>query len=175
MAEYINFYVAGEIPEIAQPTDYTCWAATCTMMLSWRDQTSYSIESALDSLGGDFRQMFDDPYHEGLLPDRNEDFANATSLILEYPRCETPVSILHLLKSYGPLLIIDDEAPNSPTFIRHARIIIGIDGESDISKTYLSIINPDGGITEDELFETFAAKYEALADDERYKIQMMHF
>ena len=109
------------------------------------------------------------------MPDRNEDFAMASGLVMEYPRCETPDSILQLLQNFGPLLIIDDEAPNSPVFIRHARIITAIYGDGDASNTFLTIKNPDGGIIEDELFADFVAKYEALAEDERYKVQMMHY
>ncbi|QDK80433.1 hypothetical protein EXU85_18210 [Spirosoma sp. KCTC 42546] len=173
MAETMYFTIAGEMPKIAQPSDSTCWAAVGTMMVSWRDQVSYSIETAIDNLGSDFRYLFDN--NLSLMPDRNEDFATATGMKFNWPRCETPESILQLLQNYGPLLVIDDETPDSINFLRHARIIIGIDGESTPSKIYLSIINPDGGFTQDELFETFTAKYESLADDSRYKVQMMHY
>jgi hypothetical protein len=169
----ISFDVAGDIPVVAQPKSCACWATVTTMMMEWKNQQCYSIETAMDMLGSDFRKIYEDDT-TGLLPDRNQDLADATGMTIEYQRCETPESILQLLQSYGPLVIIDDEDP-SPSFARHARIITGIYGDGDLSNTFLKIIDPDGGQSYEESFPDFASNYESLADDNRYKIQMMHY
>ena len=115
----------------------------------------------MDSLGSDFREIFDD--NTGLAPDRVQDLSNATGMRVEYQRCETPDSILQLLQNYGPLVIIDDEDP-SPAFAVHARIVRGIYGDGDAANTHLKIVDPDGGKTYDESFQDFTSKYEAMAD-----------
>ena len=40
----------GTLSPIEQPSDDTCWAAVTAMMLSWRDGTGYSIETAMQTL-----------------------------------------------------------------------------------------------------------------------------
>jgi len=168
----IAYDVPGFIVPVAQPKSMACWATVATMNMSWKDQISYSIEGAMDSLSSDFRQIFDS--NSGLAPDRMQDFATATGMTVEYQRCETPDSILQLLQSYGPLIIIDDEDA-SANFAVHARIIRGIYGDGDASNTFLKIVDPDGGKDYDELFQDFTSKYEAMADATGWNLQMMHY
>ena len=51
----ISFDVQGDVPAISQPKSMACWATVTTMNMSWKDQQSYSIEAATDSLGSDFQ------------------------------------------------------------------------------------------------------------------------
>lgn len=168
----ILYDVPGIVSPIAQPMSMACWATVATMAVSWKDQASYSIEEAMDRLGSDFRQIYDN--NTGLAPNRMQDFSWATGMTVEYQRCETPDSILGLLENYGILIIIDDE-DSSVNFAVHARIITGIYGDGDAFNTYLKIVDPNGGITYDELFTDFASKYEAMADANGWNLQMMHY
>lgn len=168
----ILYDVPGFIPPVAQPLSMACWATVATMAMSWKDELSYSIEGAMDLLEGDFRQIYENNW--GLAPDRIQDFAWATGLTVEYQRCETPESILQLLENYGPLIIIADE-DSSVNFAVHARIITGIYGEGDTFNTYLKIVDPNGGMAYDELFNDFTSKYEAMADATGWNLQMMHY
>jgi len=168
----LAFAVEGDVTAIAQPKSMACWATVTTMNMSWKEQRSYMIEAAMDSLGSDFRKIFDS--NTGLAPDRVEDLSNATGMKVEYQRCETPDSILQLLQAYGPLIIVDDEDP-SVNFAVHARIVRGLYGDGDATNTYLQIVDPDGGKTYDELFQDFTAKYEAMADATGWNLQMMHY
>ena len=120
------------IPAMAQPKSMACWATVATMNVSWKNQSSLTIETAMDSLGSDFRQIFDD--NTGLAPDRIQDFSAATGMTVEYQRCETPDSILQMLEDHGPVIIIDDEDP-SPSFAVHARIVTGIHGDGEAANT----------------------------------------
>jgi Papain-like cysteine protease AvrRpt2 len=171
MSSSISYDVPGTIPPIAQPKSMACWATVATMNMSWKNQTCYTIEAAMDSLGSDFRQIFED--NTGLAPDRIKDFSAASGMTVEYQKCETPDSILQMLQNYGPLIIINDEDP-SPGFAVHARIVTGIHGDGD-TDTKLSIIDPDGGKTYEETFETFTSKYEAMADASGWNLQLMHY
>jgi hypothetical protein len=168
----VSFDVEGDVPAVAQPKSMACWATVTTMNMSWKNQQSYSIESAMDSLGSDFRKIFDD--NTGLAPNRVQDLSDATGMKVEYQACETPDSILRLLQNYGPLVVIDDE-DQSPAFAVHARVIRGIYGDGDVANTYLKIIDPDGGKTYDESFQNFTSKYEAMADAKGWNLQMMHY
>ncbi len=168
----ISYDVPGFVTPVAQPKSMACWATVATMIMSWNDEVSYSIEGAMDSLGDDFRDMFED--NTGLAADRMQDFADATGMTVEYQACETPESILRLLENYGPIIIIDDE-DSSGNFAVHARIIKGIYGDGDADNTYLKIVDPNQGQEYDESFEDFASKYEAMADAQGWNLQMMHY
>ena len=168
----ISFDVQGDVPAISQPKSMACWATVTTMNMSWKNQQSYSIESVMDSLGSDFRKIFDD--NTGLAPDRVQDLSDPTGMKVKYQRCETPASISQLLQNYGPLVIVDDEDP-SPAFAVHARIIRGMYGDGNAENTYLKIVDPNGGKTYDESFQDFTSKYEAMADATAWKLQMMHY
>jgi Papain-like cysteine protease AvrRpt2 len=170
----IDFDVQGTIPVIAQPKSMACWATVTTMMLSWQKKQSFTIETAMDSLGSDFRKVFDD--NTGLFPNRVQELATASGMTVEYQKCETPQSILSLLQNFGPISIIDNEVPSDsqPTFI-HARIIKGIHGDGTATGTTLNIIDPDGGKTYDETFDVFSSKYESMSNANGWNLQMMHF
>ena len=179
MASSIKFDVDGIIPVIKQPKCMACWATVVTMLMSWKNKQSFSIESAMDSIGSDFRKIFDadqDDCKTGGLPaDRIQDLATATGMQVDYQKCETPGSILQLLQSYGPIIIITDEDP-SPSFAVHARIIKGIYGDSDdTTKTFLSIIDPGTGTEYDESFDVFSTKYESMCDAKGWNLQMMYY
>ena len=72
MAE-IKFEVAGTVPVMAQPTGMSCWATVTTMMMSWKQNQSLTIEAAMGALGSDFLKVFKDD--TGLFPDRMQDLA----------------------------------------------------------------------------------------------------
>ncbi len=170
----IQFDVQGIIPVIAQPKSMACWATVTTMMLSWKKTQSFTIETAMDSLGSDFRKIFDD--NTGLAPDRIQDLATASGMTIEYQKCETPDSILQYLQSYGPVGIVDNEVPSdaTPVFI-HMRIIRGINGDGTGAGTLLKIIDPDQGQTYEESFDVFASKYESMSQANGWNLQMVHF
>ena len=170
----IQFDVQGDIPVIAQPKSMACWATVTTMMMSWKQKQSFTIETAMDSLGSDFRKIFDD--NTGLFPNRVQDLATASGMNIEYQKCETPDSILQLMQNYGPIGIIDNEVPSdsTPVFV-HMRIIRGIYGDGTAAGTFLKIIDPDQGKTYDESFDVFASKYESMSQANGWNLQMVHF
>ena len=168
----MDYQISNIIPVIQQPTSMSCWATCATMMISWKNQQSYSIETVMDMLQSDFRSIYD--ANTGLSVERNQDFARATGMQIEYPTCDLPEAIENKLKSFGPLLIIDDE-DSSKNFALHARIIIGIAGDGTSENTLLAIIDPGSGTQYQEGFETFIDKYEQAAGVQDLMIQMMHF
>jgi len=175
MPDSISYFVPDYdvIPVIAQPKTMACWATVGTMLLSWKHRVCYSsIETAMDILGEDFRKIYED--NTGLYSSQVDDFANAMGVTIEWPTCGTPESLLGLLQSYGPLVILDDE-DTSGAFALHARMAIGIEGDGTPEETYIRIIDPAGGQTYDEAFDLFESKYEAMAEAEGWTVQMMHY
>jgi hypothetical protein len=169
MEENALYYeVQGDIPVIRQPNGMACWATVGTMLMSWRDQQSYSIETAMEMAGEKYSEMFNNS--QGLPADQHEDFASASGMTIEYPQCYTAEGIYDLLLDHGPVIVITDEDP-SEYFAIHARIIKGIDGDS--TNPDLMIIDPGSGSEYTEKFEDFASKFEAV--DGAPRIQVMHF
>ena len=73
MANQVSYTVPGDISVVAQPTGMSCWAAVTTMLMSWKDKVSYTIESCMDAIGPDYRKIYDDD--KGLDPGKVQDFA----------------------------------------------------------------------------------------------------
>lgn len=168
----MDYQIAGDIPVIQQPTSMSCWATSATMMTSWANQQSYAIETVMDMLESDFKSIYDED--TGLPVGRNQDFASATGMQIEYPTCDLPEVIETRLMAHGPLLIIDDE-DDSENFALHARIVTGISGDGTPENTSLTIIDPGNGTQYQETFETFTSKYEQAAGVQDLTIQMMHY
>jgi hypothetical protein len=168
----IQYDVPGTIDVIAQPKSMACWATVTTMLMEFKQQQSFTIDTALDTLGSDFEQIYQS--NSGLAPDRVQDLANATGMTIEYQRCETPESILQLLKDYGMISIVDNEG-STTNWAVHNRLIQGIYGDGTTSNTFLKIIDPAGGKTYEESFDVFASKYESMSDANGWNLQMMHY
>jgi Papain-like cysteine protease AvrRpt2 len=170
----IKFDIQGTIPMLAQKDENSCWATVITMMLSWKQNKSLSIDDAITSLGGDFKQILDDG--NGLSSDKVQALATATGMTIENQRCESAESLYNLLKIYGALCVLNTNASNSnSTALVQARIITGIDGDTLASGTILKIIDPNQGKSYDESFETFAATYESMTEANGWSIQLMHY
>jgi len=165
-----DYTVPGLVPIIAQPSNMTCWATVATMMMSWRDKVSYSIQDAMDQAGANYRAMFD--ANEGLKAADHEDFAAACGMGIEFPMSYTVSGLRSLIETHGPIVAIADEAPGDLWAI-HARVIRGIFGDGTPDGTSLRINDPAGGRQYTESFRAFTQKFEEVAESPR--IQIMHF
>ncbi|HEV8508778.1 MAG TPA: papain-like cysteine protease family protein [Chitinophagaceae bacterium] len=174
MPDSISYLVPGAeiIPVEAQDKSMACWATVLTMLASWKNQQCYSIETATEMIGEEYKKIYKE--NTGLYPDKVEGFASASGLKIEWPQCSTPENIRDLLESYGPIAVIDDEDPSS-NFCVHARLVTGIHGDGTDDHTYLKILDPDGGQTYDEAFDVFESKYESMAEAQGWTIQMLHY
>jgi Papain-like cysteine protease AvrRpt2 len=181
MANSIYYTLDGDIPVIAQPKTMACWAAVNTMLVSWKFKESYTIESVMDWLGSDFRQIYEN--NTGLVGQKNAEWASVNGMKVEYAQCEMPERILDLLMKHGPLIIDGDmnqgqiDTFGNRLWCVHARIIIGIiGGELEGDEPYLEIIDPaNGGRQYQESFSEFTAKHEAMAQNTNFQILMIHY
>lgn len=165
-----DYTVPGLVPILAQPSNMTCWATVATMMLSWHDNASYTIQSAMDKAGAKYRTMFDN--NQGLPGSDHDAFAAACGLKGEPPMSYTVSGLRSLIENHGPLIAVADEAPGAVWAI-HARVIRGIYGDGSIDGTFLRINDPAGGRQYTESFRAFAKKFEEVAAAPR--LQIMHY
>lgn len=165
-----DYTVSGTVPIIAQPSNMTCWATVATMLMSWKDDTIYSIAEAMDIAGTQYRTKFDN--NAGLLGSEHEAFAIACGFSGEPPMSHTIGSIRTLLENHGPLIAVTDESPGALWAI-HARVIRGIYGDGSPDNTFLRINDPAGGHQYVESFRSFSEKFEEVAGAPR--LQIMHY
>ena len=159
----VSYTVPGIVPLVAQPTNMTCWAASYTMLENWSQNRSVAIETALADVGAEWVTKFQN--NQGLSGKDVTRFMAATGLIAE-PAASYPVEQWEqMLRDFGPLLIVTDEAPGKRWAV-HARVIYGIHGDGTAAGTKLKIHNPapvGTGRTLEEKVSTFLPKYEQMA------------
>jgi len=137
----VDYDVPNAVPLIPQPNTQTCWAASATMMWSWRDNEVLSISYALC-----VRYLFTVDYCSEF-QNSNDDVGGlsqdeANGLFSQMGLTEVQFSpsingIKSLLEGHGPLLLINGNAAST-----HARVLTGIHGDGTSECTYLNIIDP---------------------------------
>jgi hypothetical protein len=154
----MSYRVPGIVVPVRQPSSMTCWATVTTMMLSWREQASLTIERALDRIG----QVYVDKFHnnQGLAADEKGPFLAAVGLQAEPAQSYSLEGWLQLLKTYGPLWVTTDESQTDGRFAIHARILVGMSGDGTPNGTQLVIVDPAIGAEIIEDFSTFITKFE---------------
>ena len=158
----INYQVPGVVPPIRQPDFASCWATVATMMFSWENHASFSIEHVMDSVGGSYRSKFDT--RAGLSAGDKPDFLTRMALRSEAPQSYSIQGWERLLKQYGPLWVTTKES--SAGFTVHARIVTGVRGDGSIDGTSFTIVDPDDGAVHVETVKEFVRKFELVAKAE---------
>jgi hypothetical protein len=159
----LDFTVAGTIPAIAQQGNNTCWATTATMMMSWRDQSAYTVQAAMDKAGATYRQKVD--HDKPLYGDEKSNFLSAIGMVGEPPASYTAATLVSLLKSKGPLWVTTYVTDSTHPFsiLSHARILYGIHGDGSLAGTSLRLIDPADGSQGEEALGAFIKRFEDFA------------
>jgi hypothetical protein len=172
LAKY-NYIVPGIVPTFAQPTDLTCWATVTTMMVSWYDNTSYTIAQVMDQAGPEFRTKFDN--NQGLSSSEKAGFLATLGLYGEPATHYTAASLFPLMQIYGPLWITTVEAP-SENFAIRACVLTEMCGDGSLENTFLQVNNPADGQTYTESLSDIAQKLgSVVATGGELCIQVVHF
>ena len=167
-----DYNVTGAVPIISQPSSMTCWATVATMMVSWRDRSSYDIQDVMDMAGQTYRSKFDND--QGLSGSEKVAFLTSLGLIGEPPMSYTVRGLKTLLEIYGPLWVTSDEQPGAG-FSIHARIVTGMFGDGTVDGTSLRINDPAGGQQYTETFRIFMQKFEEVPGTGALRVQVVHF
>jgi len=169
----VDYDVPGTVPVIKQPTPMSCWATVTTMLMSWRDQMSYSIETALQKIGDPWLKLFE--ADKGLKSADKPVFLAASGLIAEAPQSFSLEGWENLLRTFGPIWVTTDEKPGAGWAI-HARLITGIHGDGTAENTFLKIIDPGTGTAYREKVSVFIPKFEEeVVKTGHMRIQIVHF
>ncbi len=155
----VDYTVPGPVDVLAQPSSMVCWATVTTMMISWRDQMSMPIETALSGVGPTYVAKF--RANSGLSAAEKGPFLAAAGLEAEPPMSFTMEAWEDLLRNYGPLWVTTDENVG-PGFSIHARIIRGMHGDGTAEGTEFDVVDPAGGREYRERVTVFLHKYEEV-------------
>lgn len=155
----VDYTVPGIVGPEAQPSSMTCWATVTTMMIGWRDQMSYPIETALAEVGPSYVAKF--RANQGLSAAEKGPFLAAAGLEAEPPMSFTLEAWEQMLRDYGPLWVTTDENVG-PGFSIHARIIRGMHGDGTAGGTEFDVVDPAGGREYRERVSAFLHKFEEV-------------
>jgi Papain-like cysteine protease AvrRpt2 len=149
----------GILQPLKQPAnDPSCWAYVATMMYSWKQGQSASVNELLRKLGPSFQLIFDGK--KGLGADEKAAFLSAMGLVAEPPQNYTAKGWADLIRRYGPLWVTTVEP--GATF-SHARIITGIFGDGSLDRTYVVVADPQDGELHTDSLRHFETVFEQLA------------
>jgi len=174
MANY-NYVVSGIVPALQQPTDSTCWATSTTMLMSWRDNASYAIDTAMGMIGDYWLQKFNnnEGLNQTLGSDEENRFLADSHLQAEAPASYTLDALVAMMQNSGPLMVTT--ATSDPNW-NHVRVLFGISGDGTVDNTFLQINDPADGQTHQESLADFLQKYEGAVSDPTYavSVQIIH-
>lgn len=164
------YHVPGEIPEIGQPSDNTCWAAAATMLFSWVKQESYTIEDVMKEAGTIFPAALKGENGEGhtLLPAEMGLLIDSLGFVQEPHASYTVEGLLSLLQRYGPLWMTIHAGGD----YLHGNIITGIGGDYSPDGTDVFLIDPSDGKSDVIPLRMFMEWVEAASNLE--SIQLVH-
>lgn len=168
------YMVPEKVPIIQQPKKMDCWITVTTMMLSWKDGKTYSIEDVITKLGEPWNGYYRN--NTGLTFEEQDDFIGKVGMVGEPPANYLLKAYLDFLKKHGPLWITTGDGFNA-----HARLLIGIEGDGSYNHSDFVFINPDPGKVERQNALDFVKEFEAEAyaaneyNWERLRIQIYHF
>lgn len=120
--------VQYDVPLVAQPTDVTCWAASLDMVIGYRDQVSYAVDTVAEQAG----LTTTDSHGWSEI----QTAVKAWNLVEEGPASGMPDYWATQLANCGPLWVVETGNPY------HAVVLIGIDGDGTADGSTVTVNNP---------------------------------
>lgn len=154
----IDVAVDPKVIPIDQGTRDVCWAAAGAMLYSWRRRQSFTMETAADALGGDWRVRLD--AGQALTVNELEAYAAALGLAQEGPASYLPKGFARLMRLHGPLWVIGDDAIENNE-MSHVRLAVAMKGDGTPDGTIVTFVDPLGGIRDTEKWAEFTRRMEA--------------
>ncbi len=159
------------VTPIRQPKTNACWAAALTMLYSFKNNMSISIEDLIKQYNHsayNYTKIFND--NNGISSSAEEklyQLAKLTVLKQQNPQ----ISLWHsLLKNYGPLSVTVDAEP--PLGTTHALVLNGIEGDLTPNGTIILYIDPADGKQHSIKFPDFLNLYEGSA---KWPLQVIYY
>lgn len=165
------------VPDLPMPLQQTTsnlsWATVATMMASWRDRQSWTVDGYIGSLGGPWAAQL--AKNESLSSAEAPQFLATMGLQIESTSANfTAERWESMLRDWGPIWVTAD--PGSAPDVQgvHAHIVVGIHGPSDGNPT-VDIIDPGIGREVQMPMAEFVARYEQLARTPSAGMQIRHW
>ncbi len=115
--------VPGIVPQIKQAKAKGCWATVTTILISWLEQTRYTVYDIVDRLGEEFLRMYKD--ETGLPASKINEWLYTTGFVMESPQHYSQGKIHQMLKDFGPI-VFTTSADKQGLHLTHARVITGM-------------------------------------------------
>lgn len=115
--------VPGIVPQIEQAKAKGCWATVTAVLISWLEQTRYTVYDIVDRLGEEFWRMYND--ETGLPASKINDWLYRTGFVMESPQHYSQGKIHQMLKDFGPV-VFTTPAGKHGLHLEHARVITGM-------------------------------------------------
>lgn len=154
-------YAAGGFPNVCQQHELDCWAVGFTLLKSWDEGTSYSVDEVMSLAGSEFHAKW-------LNGEMAEDIdmkiiADRFGMIVEMGQCLSPQEWWSMLQSYGPLFVALDVLDSTITTqsIYHSVLLTGIDFDCnpETRDALVRVIRTDDGSFYNLSFRDFEKLY----------------
>ncbi len=167
-ANKIDYEVPGLVPVFKQKYVDACWAASATMMYSWRDGVSYNVEELMDRIGKKYGDLYRN--NKALAASVENDFIRDAGF--ESVRGFTPMleTWVQMLEDHGPLSVVMRRTAAGSAV--HTIVLKAIKGDGSPSGTQATYIDPGDGKEHKTSFLKFQDLYDNAAD---YPIQVIHW
>lgn len=170
--------VKGSIIKLKQENSNACWATVATMMMSWKLQTTVSVETVLSMAGQEYVDKF--KAGKGLFAQEKQAFISALKMSGENKGSYPLQTYIDLINTYGPLWVTTDSQLQVNNLAVHARILTKIlgTGTADGIGTDFIFIDPASGTEVRESFNQFIHAFEQVVADNKNAelfIQIVHF
>jgi papain like cysteine protease AvrRpt2 len=167
-------YRVPDLPmPIRQTSNMVCWAFVATMMASWRDRTSHTVDGYIGSLGEPWMSKL--AANSGLRAAEASQLFATMGLQIETTQANfTAERWENMLRDWGPLWVNGDKDQAPGYQGTHAYILVGIHGPSDGDPT-MDAIDPAIGREVQMPMSEFVAHYEQLANRAFAGLQILHW
>ena len=169
----LDFRVPNLPNPLQQPLSMSCWATVGTMMTSWRDQATHTVEGFLTGLGGPWLTKFQQ--NSGLYSSEMRTYLATMGMQNEPAQVNYSAQAWEgLLRQFGPLWVTaDNDAAHAVQGI-HEHMLVGIHGPAD-GDPDVDVIDPGSGRMESMPLSRFVARYEQLAGTDWAGLQVRHW
>ena len=115
--------VPGIVPQIKQAKAKDCWATVTTILISWLEQTRYSVYDIVDRLGEEFLRMYKD--ETGLPASKINEWMYTTGFVMESPQHYSQGKIHQMLKDFCPI-VFTPSTDKQGSHLTHAMVVTGM-------------------------------------------------
>jgi hypothetical protein len=169
----VDYRVPGIVPTLRQPKGMDCWITAITMLYSWRNAQSMSVDTVANQIGEPFKSLYLN--NTGLYPRDEAALLLRTGMVGIYGQNQSIQGWVDLLRQYGPLIVSIANSTGS-RWGMHARVLVRVHGGGNLNDTKMTVVDPGNGREYDEDFSVFLHKYEReVADTSRTRHHIIHW